>query len=201
MRRDTGTLGRTRHVAGLAALIREDLETAVAFLEEAMELQRGDRSTADGGDPERAARLLGALREMWGTVGGPPFGYMAAYREQCAAIARERLGTERYEALVEEGGRFDTDHAIAYALGDRTAVPEAAALTGPSSPLTRREAEIARLVARGMTNKEIAATLMIARRTAEGHVEHILTKLGFNSRARIAAWVDEQEQAGPDPPE
>jgi DNA-binding NarL/FixJ family response regulator len=43
-----------------------------------------------------------------------------------------------------------------------------------------------------MSNKEIAASLVIAQRTAEGHVEHILNKLGFNSRAQIAAWVSEQ---------
>jgi non-specific serine/threonine protein kinase len=43
-----------------------------------------------------------------------------------------------------------------------------------------------------MSNKEIASTLVISFRTAEGHVEHILTKLGFTSRAQIAAWVTEQ---------
>ena len=46
-----------------------------------------------------------------------------------------------------------------------------------------------------MTNKEIAASLVIAQRTAEGHIEHILTKLGFNSRAQIAVWVGEQARS------
>jgi non-specific serine/threonine protein kinase len=58
--------------------------------------------------------------------------------------------------------------------------------------LTPREKEIADLVARGMSNKEIAAALVISLRTAEGHVEHILAKLGFTSRAQIAAWGAEQ---------
>ncbi|GAA2777006.1 hypothetical protein GCM10020219_055160 [Nonomuraea dietziae] len=66
------------------------------------------------------------------------------------------------------------------------------------SPLTRREMEIARLVAQGMSNKAIAAALVIAQRTAEGHVEHILVKLGFTSRVQIAAWVSRQEP-GDDP--
>jgi DNA-binding NarL/FixJ family response regulator len=57
--------------------------------------------------------------------------------------------------------------------------------------------EIAQLVAQGMTNKAIAASLVIAQRTAEGHVEHILNKLGFNSRAQIAAWVGEQGELLP----
>jgi non-specific serine/threonine protein kinase len=44
-----------------------------------------------------------------------------------------------------------------------------------------------------MTNREIADQLVIAQRTAEGHVEHILSKLGFTSRAQIAAWVAERK--------
>jgi DNA-binding NarL/FixJ family response regulator len=53
------------------------------------------------------------------------------------------------------------------------------------------ELEIAELVARGLRNKDIAATLVIAQRTAEGHVERILQKLGFTSRVQIARWVTE----------
>ena len=48
---------------------------------------------------------------------------------------------------------------------------------------------MARLVAGGRSNKQIAAELVIAQRTAEGHVERILAKLGFTSRAQAAAWV------------
>ena len=55
--------------------------------------------------------------------------------------------------------------------------------------LTRREAEVAWLIAEGRSNKEIAGQLVVSQRTAEGHVEHILAKLGFTSRAQVAAWV------------
>ena len=48
---------------------------------------------------------------------------------------------------------------------------------------------MARLLARGRSNKEIAAQLVISQRTAEGHVERILTKLGFASRSQVAAWA------------
>ena len=48
---------------------------------------------------------------------------------------------------------------------------------------------MARLVAGGCSNKEIAAELVISQRTAEGHVERILAKLGFTSRAQVAAWA------------
>ena len=50
-----------------------------------------------------------------------------------------------------------------------------------------------------MSNKEIAHHLVISQRTAEGHVERILAKLGFTSRAQVAAWVIEQAQAATDP--
>ena len=56
-------------------------------------------------------------------------------------------------------------------------------------PLTPRELQVARLVAGGRSNKQVAADLVISQRTAEGHVEHILAKLGFTSRAQVAAGV------------
>jgi DNA-binding CsgD family transcriptional regulator len=59
----------------------------------------------------------------------------------------------------------------------------------PWRPLTAREFEVARLIARGGTNAEIAAELAIAPKTASAHVEHILAKLGVTRRAEIAAWV------------
>ncbi|PZF99163.1 response regulator transcription factor, partial [Nonomuraea aridisoli] len=85
------------------------------------------------------------------------------------------------------------EEAVAYALRESRAAPDGGR-SGSDGPLTRREAQIARLVAQGMTNKEIAASLVIAQRTAEGHIEHILTKLGFNSRAQIAVWVGQRNR-------
>ncbi len=60
---------------------------------------------------------------------------------------------------------------------------------GPGSPLSPRELEVARLVARGLTNKQIGAALFVSERTAENHVQHILVKLGFSNRSQIAAWA------------
>jgi DNA-binding CsgD family transcriptional regulator len=69
-------------------------------------------------------------------------------------------------------------------------VPEAGTLPTHEarSRLTAREREVAALVATGLSNKEIATKLVISERTAEGHVERILSKLGFRSRAAIASW-------------
>jgi DNA-binding NarL/FixJ family response regulator len=55
--------------------------------------------------------------------------------------------------------------------------------------LTRRESEVAGLVARGLSNRQIGAALHISERTAENHVQHILTKLGLQNRTQVAAWA------------
>jgi DNA-binding CsgD family transcriptional regulator/tetratricopeptide (TPR) repeat protein len=83
---------------------------------------------------------------------------------------------------------WSTEHGLR---GPRETVPPV------SGVLSTREREIANLVAQGLTNKEIAARLVIADRTAEGHVEHILNKLGFHSRSQIATWSTEQQFAPP----
>lgn len=80
------------------------------------------------------------------------------------------------------------DEAVDDVLAPAAAVPEPASGTTPD-PLTAREREVAALIAQGLSNPAIASRLMIAERTAEGHVQSILNKLGFNSRAQVAAWA------------
>ena len=86
------------------------------------------------------------------------------------------------------------DQAIAYALGEQAATASPApSLTRGPGVLTRRERQVAELIAEGLSNKQIATKLVIAPRTAEGHVERILTKLGFTSRTQIATWAAARE--------
>ncbi len=59
----------------------------------------------------------------------------------------------------------------------------------PAEPLTPREHEVAELVAHGLTNREIAARLYLSERTAQNHVQHILTKLDLPNRSQIAVWI------------
>jgi DNA-binding NarL/FixJ family response regulator len=66
------------------------------------------------------------------------------------------------------------------------------AKTRDGGPLSPREREVAALVAEGRTNKEIAAALYLSERTAQNHVQHILTKLGVANRTQIAAWYRER---------
>jgi non-specific serine/threonine protein kinase len=89
------------------------------------------------------------------------------------------------------------DEAIAHAMGasERPARPAPGAPAGPPSPpgtpLTPREREVAVLIARGLSNREIAQALVITRRTADTHVMNILTKLELHARAQVAAWAVE----------
>ena len=65
-----------------------------------------------------------------------------------------------------------------------------------ATPLSNREAEVAELIAAGATNRQIAAALFISERTAQNHVQHILTKLGLANRTQIAAWTRERGGGG-----
>ena len=76
----------------------------------------------------------------------------------------------------------------------------ASPIQSPPVRLSRRELEIAALVAEGLTNREIATRLFISERTVDGHLEHVREKLGVNTRAQIATWIVRQgTEAGPAP--
>ena len=81
------------------------------------------------------------------------------------------------------------EEAVGLALANET---DDAPPPGPRRTLTPREAEVASLVARGLTNRDIAAQLFLSVRTVEVHVDHILTKLGFRTRTQLAAWAHEE---------
>jgi non-specific serine/threonine protein kinase len=89
------------------------------------------------------------------------------------------------------------DDAIAYALQQKPQAEPPPANTDTTT-LTRRQREVADLVAEGLTNKEIADRLVISPRTADTHVEHILTKLGFTTRTQIATWAIQQPSKAQD---
>ncbi|MFE3455754.1 ATP-binding protein [Nonomuraea sp. NPDC059194] len=155
---------------------------------------------ASEGQYQRAAGLLGILQRIRQTVNVSIYMYAPRCHEECESRTRRALGESAFHTTVKRGAGLSYDEALAYALEEDTPGDGRPEEAGRPSPLTRREMEVARLVAQGLSNKEIAASLVIARRTAEGHVEHILTKLDFNSRAQIAVWVSEQSRAAGDEP-
>jgi DNA-binding CsgD family transcriptional regulator len=145
---------------------------------------------ADEGQHQRAARLLGAAHAAW-RLSGSARGLwgLHAFEDRSVADTRRALGDAAFHAAHREGEAFSLDEAIGYALGEKVGEPRASRRAIEArSVLTRREREVADLIARGLSNRQIAETLVIAQRTAESHVEHILAKLGFTSRTQIAAW-------------
>ena len=149
------------------------------------------------GQHERAAGLLGAAHGVWLLSGARaaetnPF---QPFNEQCASRARERLGEPGFTAAFDAAASGSLDDAISFALGEKPVKSRVVARHAAPGGLTRREREIAGLVAEGLSNRAIAARLVIAQRTAETHVENILAKLGFTSRAQIAAWLTEHSGA------
>jgi len=149
---------------------------------------------SEAGHSAEAARLLGAVQAALDSIGASLFGHLHDDHDRCLARTREALGDVAFGRSFEEGAALRFDDAVALAAGRRTAAPATADTHGDEARLTPRESEIAELVAEGLTNREIAERLVMARRTAEGHVAHILGKLNFTSRAQLASWVAAQRE-------
>src|SRR5205814_3295046 len=114
----------------------------------------------------------------------------ARYHLAVALMARRYPGDEeRAAAAAAEADRMVQTLGMAlYADRTRALVGQVKSAT-PPTPLSPREMDVARLVAQGLTNRQIAERLVISERTAQHHVQHVLTKLGSNSRSQIAAWL------------
>ena len=190
-----GRLPEATALFGEAIVLKRELGDRMGI---AVGLDSLGRVAIAAGRGERAAVLLGAAESIWDAVGmsetGNPFA-LAPTRSDGLQQARKLLGKQRFRELFRRGSQLSLDDIIPFALEAKDdADPPPPAPASPS-PLTRREIEVADLVAEGMSNPEIAARLVISVRTAQGHVENILRKLGFNSRSRIAAWVTERRLA------
>jgi len=147
---------------GMAAITLGQFEDGEGHLRRAMQ-----RNAAAGARPwtARAELVLAELLRRQARARGEALD-LAERAARTATTLGMRVLRARAEAVV----------------GDLTAA------TGPVL-LSRREREVAVLVARGLTNREIARVLFLSERTAENHVQHILAKLGFGTRAQIAAWA------------
>ena len=193
---------------GVAAWRRDDSPTAAAYQLASLRLIRAQEPDDPLGtalclaalawaessrQPERAAVLLGAADTRWsehGTTDGP-HQHLAGDREAGERPARRTLGEPAFREAYGRGQSLSRPEALAFALGERRTVvapPEPADHT----PLTRREEQVAALVARGLSNRDIAKALVISQRTAESHIANIMVKQGFTARAQIATWIAER---------
>ncbi len=137
-------------------------------------------------DDRRALCLAGAANRMAGEMSYVVDPWWRKRYDDSHNLSQKRLGRVAADKARKRGAAMTWDEAIDYALGDRET-----GLPAERGPLSRRELEVAELVARGLTNRQIARELVIEERTAEGHVEHIRNKLGFTSRAQVATWFTE----------
>jgi predicted ATPase/DNA-binding CsgD family transcriptional regulator len=208
-----GGIGYTLRLTGHAVRLLGQLGRAAALYRESLTLfeTTGDKWVAteciEGlaliaaaeGEFDRAARLFGiaaGARETFGITISRP-GPQDQWRLETRT--RERLGPDAFAAAWDDGRAMTLERGIEYALRTKAQERDTAAgglrpksgAVNDGSPLTPREHEIAVLIARGLSNREIASQLDLAKRTAETHVQNILNKLNVNSRAGIAAWAVE----------
>jgi non-specific serine/threonine protein kinase len=141
-------------------------------------------------DDRRASCLAGAATRMEAEMSYRVDPWWRKQYNESHQRSRARLGRDAADEAWNQGSSMSWDQAVDLALAEGESETEQEA-----GPLSRRELEVARLVARGMTNRQIADQLVIAERTAEGHVEHIRNKLGFQSRAQVAVWFTERGSA------
>lgn len=191
-RGDPWARGRARYAAAAAEHAAGDLGPAEVHAREAVRLLRSCHDTFGEStaiellawiavgheDHHRAARLFGSVRHR--SIG-------SAHRRQqsrrCLEAARRALGDAAFDAAFAEGARRRPDTV------DPDTIHLGPAVPSPRSPdLTSRETQVAELLAIGLSNKEIAAKLVISVRTAETHVNRVLVKLGCTSRLQVAAW-------------
>ena len=181
----------------LAAFVEEDLDGAEQMARQALTTEKGiDDPVGDclmlellswvdaaRSPTERSAILLGAAQSRWRRIGsditvhGP---HMAEHHDRCVAMVVQRLGERAYERLMTAGGRLAPSEAVSFAVSARR----------PSTVLSARETEVAADIRAGLSNRAIAERLVLSVRTIDTHVQRILVKLGFTSRAQIAAWYE-----------
>jgi predicted ATPase/DNA-binding CsgD family transcriptional regulator len=193
---------------GVAALVAGDLDRSRPLFAEALRIgqQLDDRvaqyclldalgcCAVGAGQARLGARLLGAAETVRTEAGATLIATLAPLVAQAEKSAIVALGAARFETEFKAGKGLRRDTAIRLALGQPDRAAAAASDDGSVAPLGKREADVARLVADGLSNKQIGARLFISERTVDSHVRSILNKLGFNSRAQIAGWMAAPKQ-------
>jgi predicted ATPase/DNA-binding CsgD family transcriptional regulator len=144
---------------------------------------------AGRGQHDRAVRLAAAESGLVGRNILPTSWRTAV--EDAVARCRAALGPEAADNAWAQGRRLSRDEAIAY--GQDNHWPGQKQAADESSPLSKREREIATYVVEGLTNRAIATRLGISPRTIDTHLDNIRAKLGLRSRAQIAAWAATQQ--------
>lgn len=155
------------------------------------------------GAPERALTIAGAAHTLRDRIGYETPKPWRPRLQKSIDAARAQLTPQAAGAAWDRGTRLSEQQAVLVALHQElplatsssplSTVPSPAGEGQGGGLLTRREFEIATLIAAGLSNKQMAHRLKISERTADAHLEHIRTKLDVHSRAQIAAWFTQNE--------
>jgi predicted ATPase/DNA-binding CsgD family transcriptional regulator len=200
---DLYSLGMMLLNQGFAALISGDLRESGQRLAEGLRIARqlDDRvaqchllgalgcCAAGAREPRLAAQLFGAMENLRAEAGARINAGMAPALAQATTSVTTTLGSSRFDTEFKAGQQLSRDAAARLALGEAAPATVTASDHGSTGVLRRRETDVARLVADGLSNKEIGARLFISERTVESHIRGIMNKLGFSSRAQIAGWM------------
>lgn len=148
------------------------------------------------GRAEQATRLFGAAEALRERVGTTILPHWQPDHDRAEATARAALGEEAFAAAWAAGRTLTLEQAIAYGLkaDAETSPPPGRAPGSAPGLLSSREIEVARLVARGLTNRQIAEALVLQPSTVGNHLQRIYARLGLNGRAQLATWVAEHDR-------
>jgi DNA-binding CsgD family transcriptional regulator len=195
---DRWSQGQANLYLGILAESSADSQAASSFFREAVGCFQpyrdstllpvalvGQASVIVPRDPGTALQVVAAAWALRARNGGQFAPFFRAFAERIRAAAAEGAGDDS-DRLWKDGSRLTVDDAIALAFG--TTRPRTSHALGVSE----RELDVVRLVAEGLSNKEIAGRLHLSVRTVESHVRHALTKTGLVNRVQLATWARER---------
>ena len=199
------------------ALARKQPETALALLDQLEAVTPSQEEIRDRslrllslrgtamaalGHTAEATCLLDTARDLAAETGARPMLWRIEIARGALALAmgHRQAAADAHAAAVATvetlAQSIPSEHRQSFRVAAHALIPGGRVRTGASAPgpggLTARECEVAALVARGCSNREIAAALYVGERTVETHVSNIMAKLGCDGRARIAAWAARQ---------